>query len=362
MARHDTPSVRSTVEDSLARCLRWSQEGRHGKVLAEVERLLPQAEVEPEGRAILLIWKAHALLATGHPEKALRAAATSWDLRSSPHACHIMSSALDSMGALEEAEEYLRLGWSLYPEAVHLPVQLAILLAEQGRVPEAYDALEEVPAAKVPPELDVFLAGLRVNLLVAMGRWAEAAATVDAAVSDHPESAVLEEARRDLNAAWNRQRSQRRLQDSWRASLAPELQGIAHEVDESVVRCARVLELPELPCLAARRLWRAYWHHAAPRLAVPDAWGAALVLAVLELDGDDSSAADIARATRTKPGTVRAIRRRLHAYLAERDPEFTRRAFAAFRNPQLEQPEDETTDQTSRGPGQVVRFPAPGEQ
>jgi hypothetical protein len=344
--------LRFRVERALERCLEWSQQGRHRQVLAEVERLLALAGDDSFLASQLLNWKAQALLAMGCAERALPAASQSWALRSSPHACHLMASALHATGDCDESEDMLRMGTELFPEAVHLPMQLAMMMADQGRLPEALDVLDRVtPAHKLPDDMQVFLVGLRANLLATVGRWSEADAVLRDGLGHHPDSSLLIEARDSLNRQWNRSRAEDRLATSWRGALG-DLEGVPAEVDEAIIRCGLVMEFSDLIVLAARRIWRAFLDREPVRVQTPEPWAAALILAALEVDGRPTAAAGVARSMAVKPSTVRSALHRLRNYLAEQDEELTRRAFGALSNPRLDQNQADATN-----PATVIRFP-----
>jgi tetratricopeptide (TPR) repeat protein len=324
-------------------------------VVNEVERTLPILSDHPQLEATLLIWKAQALLAMGHPEGALPPASRSWEIDPSPHACHLQSNALEALGDLDGAEELLRMGWRLFPEAVHLPVQLAVVLSDQARLPEALDILDEIQVDdRIPDDLQIFLFGMRSNLLAAMGRWAEADEALRDGLGFHPGSELLGNAQDALKHARRRARAEEALVASWREGLE-DLDGVAAEVDEAVVRCGAVNELPELVTLAARRLWRALVEQKSPKLHAPDPWSAALVLAILEIDGNRPSIASIARSVRSNPSSVRSVLSRLRNFLSSLDPEMRQRAFAAHKNPRLDGMESkQRSDERSAN---VVPFP-----
>jgi hypothetical protein len=266
-----------------------------------------------------------------------------------------MSNAFEALGDPEGSEKLLRMGWQLFPDAIHLLVQLAVILSDQGRLPEALDTLDEIPPHEgLPEDLEVFLFGMRSNLLATMGRWAEADEVLREAIVRHPESELLGEAHDFLRGARQRARAERELVDSWRESL-DELDGVAAEVDDAIIRCGAVNELSELVMLAGRRLWRAYIERKGARPQVPHSWGTALILAVLEVDGGKPSAAAFARSTGCSPGGVRSVLARLRSFLDELDPEFSARAFAAHANPRLEDPRGAT--RRSTGPADVLPFP-----
>jgi tetratricopeptide (TPR) repeat protein len=347
-------SLESRIQRALERCLEWSQQGRHRRVLSEVERLLKIARGDRHLEAQLLIWKAQALLSMGQPDRALTAASDSWELSSSPHACHLMSTSLNAVGETDQAEELLAMGVGLFPEAIHLPVQLAMMLADQGRLPESLEVLDRVsPTTQLPDDMQVFLVGLRANLLATIGRWSEAEAVLEEGLGRHPGSELLLETHHSISLEWNRKMAEESLAESWREAMEP-LDGVAAEVDEAVVHGAAMLELDELLGLAARRLWRSFHACEAVRLQSPEAWGAALVTAVLELDGFRPSAAAVARATGSNPSTLRSALRRLRRYLDDLDPGFARRAFGAVSNPRLD---DQIPDPLALTRGTVVPFP-----
>ncbi len=329
--------ARLRVEQTLRRCLEWSRSGEHLKVISEVRRVLGEVE-DDHLRAALLTWDAQAHLAMGNAEKALPSASLSWELEPSPQACHLRSSALEALGYVDGSEELLRMGWRLFPDAVHLPVQLAVNLSDRARVPEALDILEEVGEHHgVPEDLQVFLFGMRANLLAMAGRWSEADDVLQAGRGAHPDSRLLEDAQDSVEHARRRSRAERRLVSSWRGSVA-DLQGVDLEVDDAITRCVAVNELSELVELAARRLWRAMLEHATPRPHSPDVWAAAVVFAVLDLDGSRQPVAPFARSFACAPSSVRSVVRRLRTFLGGLEPEIRGRAFAAHANPRLDEP------------------------
>ena len=352
-SRPSGADLEARVQLALERCLDWSQQGRHRKVLAEVDRLLRLVGDDRQLEAQLLVWKAQALLSMGSPERALPAASASWQLSASPHACHLMANALNASGDSDRAEELLVMGTELYPEAVHLPIQLAMLLTDQGRAPEALEILEGVPpSAPLADEMEVFLVGLRANLLATLGRWSEADEVLEEGLDRHPDASLLLEAQGSITAERSRQLAEEALVASWRDALAP-LRGTAAKVDDAIVRLGQALAVGELVALAAQRLWRALNDREPVRLQSPDAWAAALLTAVMEIDGRPPSAAAGARATDCSPSTVRAALQRVRRYLGALDGALARRAFGAASNPRLEE------SGPSRPPGRnpVVRFP-----
>ncbi len=264
-----------------------------------------------------------------------------------------MATAFSAVGEDDRAEEFLTMGIELFPEAIHIPIQLVMLLADQGRLPEAIDILDRVaPSIQVPEDMQVFLVGLRANLLATVGRWIEAEAVLEEGLGRHPDSLLLLETHDSISREWGRRRAERGLLESWQRSLE-DLDGVAAEVDEAIIRCGGVLELSDLAILAARRLWRTYSALYPIRIQTPEPWGAAIVIAILELEGHRPSATSVARAARTNPSTVRSVLRRIRRYLENLDAGFARRAFGAQSNPRL----DEDGPSTSKAPGTVLRFP-----
>jgi len=351
----DLGSQISRIERALRRCLEWSRTGRHIKIITEVNRALPAIGNQPQLEAQLLIWKAQAHLSMGDPDNAHPAASRSWNLDPSAYACHLLSNALAAVGQHDDAEELLKSGWDLFPNAYHLPVQLAILLSDQGRHPEALDTIDMLPqGAPMPDDLQVFLLGLHANLLAAMGRWGEADGVLKEGRFRHPESDLLEDAHHSLGDAWSRFRAQETLADSWFEGLSP-LEGVALEVDDAIVRQGSINELPRLVVLGARRLWRAFLEAHQPRLQLPQPWGAALLVAILELDGAKLSIAAMARSTQAPVSTTRSALTRFRRFLSELDTNMARRAFAAMTNPQLD---DAPSPSLESDRGTVVPFPS----
>jgi tetratricopeptide (TPR) repeat protein len=347
--------TRSRVERALEKFPDWGQKGRYRAIAAEVDRLLPDAQEQVHLKATLLVWQAQAHLAMGSAELALPSASDSWELEPSPHACHLASNALEALGDLDASEEMLRIGWRLFPEAVHLPVQLAVVLSDQARLPEALDILDEIPLDhRIPNDLQVFLFGLRSNLLATMGRWAEAEEALNEGIDFHPDSELLGQAHDALRQARGRSRAEKVLENSWRDSLSG-LDGSAAEVDESVIRCGDVNEFSTLIVLGARRLWRAYLEQRRARPQTPDVWGVALVLAILEIDNKRQPIAPIARSIGCNPSSVRKVLARFRAFLSSLDIEFAARAFAAHTNPRLSR--DPASARCDLPPAEVLRFP-----
>lgn len=351
----DMDGTAARVEQTLRKCVEWSRSGRHRKIVAEIDRELGRLDEHTPHRPGLLIWKAQALLAMGLAERALPAASQSWDLDPSPHACHLTANAMETLGDLDGAEELLRIGWRLFPEAVHLPVQLSVSLADQGRHPEALDILDEVPIDhRMPPDFQVFLFGLRSNLLASTGRWAEADEVLRTGISHHPSSDVLTDARSALTGARKKNQAIKALAASWTRGLS-KLDGSARDVDDAVIRCGEVNELPEIVTLAARRLWRAYLDHRRVRPQALDAWGVGLVYSVLELDGDDATVAALAASVACSSSSARNVSCRIRAFLETLDPEFARRAFAAKTNPRLEV--SPRAENACLRPAEILPFP-----
>ena len=325
----------SRIDQVLANCVDWSRHGQHRKIISEIGRLLDDSPDDERVRAALLTWEAQAHLSMGMADRALPAASLSWELDPTPHACHLKSSALEALGNADRSEELLRMGWRLFPDAIHLPVQLAVTLAGQARMPEALDILDEVDVGEQTPEdFRVFLCGTRANLLASMGRWAEADEELRHGLGNHPDSRLLEEAQAAVHRARRRERAEQQLAASWREGLQ-EIDGIAAEVEDAVRDCCAVNEIDELLELAARRLWRAFQEATRVRPQVPVVWGTAAVLAALELDGETPNAARYARSFGARPASVRSALRRLRSYVDSLNPEFRARAFAAHANPRL---------------------------
>ncbi len=345
------------VERTVSRCARWSREGRHRRVVVEIERLLPELGDHPHLEAQLLLWKAQALLSMGAPERAVATASRSWQLEGSPHACYLMAEALAQLGELEEAEEFLELGRSLFPEATHLSLELAMLLADQGRVPEALDVLAELdPLEGEPEEVQVFRVGLHANLLASAGRWSEAERLLDEGLALHPESELLVRTHESIRREHLRRRAGARLAESWKRTTTP-LEGTAAEVDEELAHLGHRSDDGPLRTLGARRLWRAYLESRTVRPLAPAAWAAALLAAVRELDGVPPDPTGLARLAGANPSTTRNALARLRAFVASQEPEFALRSFAAEANPRLTEEAGEGIRDGDRS--NVIDFPAP---
>jgi tetratricopeptide (TPR) repeat protein len=354
--RSDEPEqLDPTIEQGLMHCAEWSREGRHRRVLTEVEQMLGSAGHQPGLEAALLLWKAQALLAMGCADRALPAAMRSWELQASPHACHLIASSAHSLGDAEQAEEMLRLGWRLFSDATHLPLQLAMMLTEQGRLPEAIETLDDLPVdgGHLSPELDEFLYGLRANLLATVGRWDEAEAALEDGICDHPDSSFLLEAHDALNEAASRSRAEKRLLQSWGRTLEP-LDGDLADVDNAIVRCGAILDRARIEVLAARRLWRAFARSSRTHPQAVEPWAAALLLAAAELDGRPMVISATARAIAVSAATVRRALARIRAYLETLAEEFVVRSFAVRRNPRL----DEEPATSTRRSATIIEFPS----
>lgn len=347
------PQLEARVQRALDRCLEWSQQGRYRKVLSEVDRVLDTLSGHPGLAAQLLVWKAQALLSMGYPERALHAANRSWELATSPHSCSLIATALNATGEIDHADRFLRMGIGLFPAAIHLPVQLATMLTDQGRLPEALDVLEGVtPSTQLPVDMQVFLVGLRANLLATIGRWSEADAVLQEGLHRHPDSSLLLETHDSISREWIRNRAEESLAESWLASLEPVV-GVSAEVDDAVMHFGIVLGLSDLVVLGARRLWRSFDASNSINIQAPDPWGVALLTAVLELDGHPQSVAAMARATASNQSTVRSAIGRIRRFLDRLDPGFSRRAFGAISNPRLDGDTREGAERT----GSVLTFP-----
>ncbi|MCG6961841.1 MAG: hypothetical protein LJE95_01070 [Acidobacteria bacterium] len=348
-------SLEERVERTLSRCSVLSRRGRHRKVLAEIERLADAVDEQPRFEAHLLLWKAQALLALGRAEQALEAASRSWEEEATPHACHLMASAHSFLGKADRAEATLRVGTELFPGVPLLAVELATMLAEQGRIPETLEVLEALaPSEPMPEELYVYMVGLHADALAAAGRWDEANAVLAEGLRRHPEANALRGARRALKESQQRRRAEHRLATSWAAGLRP-LEGVGHEVDEEITYVGQAAELPKLYTLAARRLWRSFLASEAVRPQVPRAWAAGVLGAVLDLDGLGLPATLLARHANAAVATVRTARRRVLGYVESLEPAFALRSFAVRENPRL----GERRERGARTRGSaVVHFPS----
>ncbi|HHQ48971.1 MAG TPA: tetratricopeptide repeat protein [Acidobacteria bacterium] len=346
------------VERLVERCADWVLQERHRKVLVEIEKILPSVHDTPELEAQLLLWKAQALLATGAPERALAVASRSWDLDASPHACYLAAEALLQLGESDRAEELLQTGCAVFPGAPHLAMALAMLLADQGRMPEALRVVEEIELSpEEPAQTHVFRAGFHANLLASMGRWDEAMAVLDATLGEHPGSELLARTREDLRNHRARMLAAATLTASWRVELGASPPPWP-DVEEEIVHLARTFEAGDLLPMAACRLSRAYAHATGVRPRQPAPWALALLLTVMKLDGEAPATAPFARAAHVSPSSVRPIRRRLDGFLADLEPEIVLRSFGCTANPRLDEP-------PARGDagGTVVPFrPANGER
>ncbi len=350
----DDPTV-LRVERLLEQCTTWILEERHRKVLAEIEKVLPSVTGYPDLEAQLQLWKAQALLATGTPERALAAASRSWDLEASPHACYLAAESLLHLGETDRAEALLQAGRATFPEAPHLSLALAMLLADEGRMPEALDVIEKTEiSAGEPPQTVVFRAGLHANLLASMGRWDEAMAVLDESLDRNPDSELLTETRRDLTRHHRHAKATAALAESWRLELEGSPSPLP-KVEEEVARLAQIFEGGSLLPHAACRLFRAYVQATGVRPRHATAWALALLLAVQDLDGEAPATAPFARAVHVSPSSVWPIRKRLGTFLTSMDPGLARRSFACSSNPRL----NEAPTTQSDGAGAVVDFRRP---
>ncbi len=355
--RRPEGSLEDRVERALSRCSELSRRGRHSKVLAEIERLADAVEEQPRFEAHLLLWKAQALLALGRAEQALEAASRSWEEETTPHACHLMASAQSFLGKVDRAEDTLRVGTELFPGTPLLAVELATMMAEQGRIPETIETLEAMtPSEPVPEELYVYMVGLHADALAAAGRWNEANAVLSEGLRRHPQARALQGARQALKQSRRRKHAEHRLASSWAAGLRT-LAGVGREVDEEIAYIGQAAELPKLYALAARRLWRSFLAAEGVRPQAPRAWAAAVLGAVLDLDGSTLPATALARYAGAGVGTVRSARRRVRAYLESLEPAFALRSFGVRDNPRLSDPGDGGSG--PRGSA-VIRFPSEG--
>jgi hypothetical protein len=268
-----------------------------------------------------------------------------------------MSNALYGLGEADRCEDLLRAGCEVFPDAVHLPIQLAMVLADQGRLPEALDVLDDLPEETVLIEdLHAFVTGFRANLLATLGRWSDADAVLRDGLGRDPQSELLHSTREEIARERRRAEARGSLLRSWRAVLdAPG--GRGDDVEAAIEACGASIEESPLVVAAARRMWRAFRDADPVRPQSPEPWAAAMLLCVLELDGAAPTAAAMARATRTSADTVRSAARRGREFLAGMSPELRERAFAAEANPRLDDPPRADADD---GDSSVVRFPGGG--
>lgn len=352
------------VRRTLRRCAELTESGRHRKVVEEVTRALPAAEGSADLEGELLIWKAQALLAMGRPGEAESAARGAWERVPCAQACYLVACALADLGELEEAERMLLLGDELFPDAPHLKIRLAMLLTEQGRLPEALQHLEEMaPEQEMDEPVELFVLGLKTNLLGVLGRWDEADSMLRNGLERFPGNRLLEETGASIESVRRRSEAGDRLAERWEAELTELSSVSAQEVDEAIVEVARALEIPRLAALAARRLWRAFLEAEEVRPRAVEAWALAVLLAVTRLDGLAVPVPQAARAIRVAEGTVRQALRRVMQFLGGFEDRFARSQFAAMANPRLDEAPDEIrTPGRGRGRGTVVRFPGAGER
>ncbi len=360
MRQHQEPpedTVHDRIAGLLEACARWSELGRHRKILEAVERALPSTGDRPGLRAALLIWKAHALSAMNMSDRASTVAAEAWDLEPSSQAAHIMALALLHEGEDDHAEQVLRFGLQQFPNAAHLVFQLVLLMAEQGRIPEAMDLLDEAQLDTLDERASALSVGIRANLLARMGRWKEAMRTIQAGVAVHPGSAEI----RETYAMLKRQRqlhdAQQRLATSWQRSLSFVRGRPACGVDTAIEALGTGMDLPLLVILAARRLWRRFLDTDAAQPRSYRAWAAAILAAIFAIDGGTAPLTFFARYAGTSYETVRLAYRRIEAFLDTLDPDEIAASFAVRRNPKLD-PENLTAPGTPEpGGGRLIPFP-----
>ena len=351
--------IRDRISDLLARCERWSELGTYRKILEAVERALPSTEEVPDLRTELLIWKAHALGAMGMPDRAYAAAADAWELGPSSQASHIMALALIHEGEDDHAEQVLRFGLQRFPNAAHLVFQLALLMAEQGRVPEAMDLIND-SEIDVEGEDEPVLAlhvGIRANLLARMGRWDEALQMVEKAVEAHPDISELQETYVTLKSQHDLYHAQDRLATRWQASLQPLDEDPAAGVDASIKTLGASLDLPQLVILAAQRLWRRFLDVDPAKPRAYEAWAAALLASIFALDGGSAPLSFFAHYAETSYETVRSAYRRIGAFLGRLPRNEAALAFAVRLNPQLDPDRPGFPGASAPQPGQLILFP-----
>jgi tetratricopeptide (TPR) repeat protein len=345
--------LRSDVADALQRWAGWSRSGRHDRIIAEGRVYLDRAAGRPDLFGPMLLWIAQAHLDLGDPEAAVTSAQQAWEADPSPVSTHTLAIALDGQGSTDDALALLELGLQLHPRAVNLSLQLAMLLGDQGRVPEALDRLEEVDPADFE---DATTASLYYRLLAglyaACGRWREADDVLRDACS-HLDDDAVHQALDELNTAWRRTERSRELVIEWTDSLH-ELPPPHADVDDAIVTLGSALEAPALVAAAARRLWRALVASDPPTVRTADIWAGAALASIGRLDGAVADMEGLARICGCHTSSLHRARRRFDALLATYDPEFRRRGFAAETNPRLdEDPRSPSPTET----GDVIRFP-----
>jgi hypothetical protein len=218
--------------------------------------------------AQLLVWKAQALLSMGSPERALPAASASWQLSPSPHACHLKATALNAAGDSDRAEELLGMGAELYPDAIYLPVQLAMMLADQGRMPEALEILDGLRRPCSFLTTCVFLVGLRANLLATVGRWPERDGAREGLDRHRAQPCCWRPS--TPSASSNRQLAEEALVASWRDALALSRGRCGRGRRTRSSASARRSRSGPSSC-SRQRLWRAFNDRESVRL-VSEAW------------------------------------------------------------------------------------------
>ncbi len=353
MARGKTFDERQ-LRSALERCGELAELGKHGAVIRTAEAALRLGGGRPELEADLLVWKAQACLELGRYEDALNAAEQAWERAPTAEASYAVGASLAELGELEEAEKMLQLGIDLFPEEPFLHLRLAMLLADEGRVPEALDHLDAIDESSLDEESGAFLAGIRAGLLGSIGEWDAAAAVLDEGLEAFPNEDLLYATSLLIEDARAMNEAEEALAEAWRTDLEPADHPVAVEVDEAIVNVAASLELPELVALAARRLWRAFFDASPLRRATPEAWAVALIVAISELDDQPFMVAPLARAAGTRAESVRRALGRIRAFLGGIEPELARRRFAVAANPLLDA---DVAPGERNGGATVVRFP-----
>jgi len=352
MARRRTFNEKQ-LWNALERCGELAELGKHGAVIRTAEAALRLGGGRPELEADLLVWKAQACLELGRYEDALNAAEQAWERAPSAEASYAVGASLAELGELEEAEKMLQMGIDLFPEEPFLHLRLAMLLADEGRVPEALDHLDAIDESSLDEESGAFLAGIRAGLLGSIGEWEAAAEVLDEGLEEFPDEDLLYATSLLIEDAQAMNEAEEALAEAWRTDLEPVEHPVAMEVDDAIVDVAASLELPELVVLAARRLWRAFFGASPIRRATPEAWAVALIVAISELDGQLLTVAPLARATGTRAEAVRRALGRIRTFLGGIESELARRRFAVATNPRLA----EGRKDPEEGGATVVRFP-----
>ncbi|NOZ78007.1 MAG: hypothetical protein GXP48_02260 [Acidobacteria bacterium] len=364
-SRNDSPErvIRDKIADLLAQCEHWSELRRYRKILEAVERALPTTDDLPELRTELLIWKAHAMGAMGMPDRAYAAAAGAWELEPSSQAAHLMALALIQEGEDDHAEEILRFGLQRFPGAAHLVFQLALLMAEQGRVPEAMDLVNdiEIDAGEEDEQVFALHVGIRANLLARMGRWDEAMQTIQGGLEAHPDIFELRRTYDTLKKQHDLHHARDHLATVWQTSLQPLHEASTAGVDASIETLGVSMELPRLVILAAQRLWRRFLDADPVQPRAHEAWAAALLASVFVIDGGSAPLSFFARYAGTSYETVRSAYRRIDTFLGRLHPEERLCAFAVRLNPQLDPSHPGPPGAPAPQAGQLILFPHHGE-